>query len=109
MSCRDCSDIRPVSRKFATCAQCRTRVGRTQRSVSTCGGLFLIVARGGKLPRPDRSAVADFHCRWVHLREPDFKGQLLRARTESQGTAKRARRFGYPPKLKRLVKLLGWP
>lgn len=76
---------------------------------STCGGLFLIVARGSKLPRPDRSAVADFHCRWVQQREPDFKGQLLRAHTESQGTAKRARRFGYPPKLKRLVKLLGWP
>ncbi|KAE8400740.1 hypothetical protein BDV37DRAFT_257000 [Aspergillus pseudonomiae] len=46
MSCRNCSDILPVYRKFATCAQCRTRVGRTQRSVSTCGGLFLIVARG---------------------------------------------------------------
>ena len=63
------------------------------------GGLFLIVARGSKLPRPDRSAVADFHCKWVHLREPDFKGQLLRAHKDSQGMAKRARRFGYPPKL----------
>ncbi|KAE8322966.1 hypothetical protein BDV39DRAFT_183132 [Aspergillus sergii] len=49
-SCRDCSDIHLVSRKFATCAQCRTRVGRTQRSVSTCGGFVSNCGPGEQAP-----------------------------------------------------------